>query len=257
MNLLFRLLTIYYYFPLFLRRKILVKNIGQNDIVLDIGSGDKPFWRSDVIVDRYLNDDQQRHSGAMIYDKKKIFVDADVENLPFKDKVFDFAFCAHLLEHVENPEKAIKEITRVAKSGYIEVPNGIIDLFEPFPPHLWFCNYRDGKLMFFQKEKSKNFLIELTESFGRNFLPDSLFIYLMVKNQHKIFIELYWKDKLAFEVIRSKNPYKYTYRKNRGQEKKFSTKIDFLFYKFFYTFMTGMFYKKKDIDLDELLEHRK
>src|SRR3989344_6715828 len=126
MSIIFRVLIFWHSLISFCERKIFVKNIGKNDLVLDLGSGDKPFWRADVIVDKYLEDDRQRSSGPVLLDKNKLFIKADVENLPFKDKVFDFVYCSHLLEHVENPVKAINEITRVAKKGYIEVPYAIV-----------------------------------------------------------------------------------------------------------------------------------
>ena len=43
--------------------------------------------------------------------------------MPFADKTFDYAICSHVLEHVERPDTVIAELTRVAKAGYIEVPD--------------------------------------------------------------------------------------------------------------------------------------
>lgn len=49
---------------------------------------------------------------------------ADAEKLPFKSKEFDLVFSAFLLEHLQNPEKALLEIIRVAKKYLILVaPN--------------------------------------------------------------------------------------------------------------------------------------
>lgn len=252
MNFFFKFLTFIYATISFLQRKIFIKNISKNDIVLDIGSGDKPFWRSDIIIDKYINDDQQRHSGAMQYDKRKVFLQADVENLPFKNKVFDFAFCSHLLEHVENPDKAIDEIIRVSKRGYIEVPNGIVDLFKPFPPHLWFCNYKDGILFFRQKEKENNFLMEITQQFGNKFFDNAITQYFFAKNFKSIFITIYWNNILKYKVERVRNPYKYVY-KEELHKKTFFTKISFFLYKIFYILVTGLFYKKKEVDINNFL----
>jgi predicted SAM-dependent methyltransferase len=44
-------------------------------------------------------------------------VKADILNLPFEDNEFDIIFCNHVLEHIENDAKAIKELFRVMKSG--------------------------------------------------------------------------------------------------------------------------------------------
>lgn len=254
MKFIFTLLSKYYFFLSFLERKVFIKHIKPHHIVLDVGSGDKPFWRSDVIVDKYLEDDQQRHSGAMIYDKDKIFIEADVEKLPFKDKVFDFVFCSHLLEHVENPDKALNEMVRVAKRGYIEVPNAIIDLFVPFPPHLWFCDYKDGILIFQQKEKTKNFFIDVTEKFGKFFYPHVLLQYLFSKYFKNIFITLYWEGNVKYRVNKAKDPYVYIYLKEKRHEKILETRVTFLIYKFSYNIMKRLFYKKKNIDMKKIMK---
>lgn len=254
MNFVFKFLAFIYAGSSFLERKIFIKNIKKNDIVLDLGSGDKPFWRADIIVDKFLDDDQQRHSGAMQYDNRKIFLQADVESLPFKDKVFDFAFCSHLLEHVENPDKAISEITRVAKKGYIEVPNGIVDLFKPFPPHLWLCQYKDGVLIFRQKEKEKNFFMDTTEHFGKIFFHMAMIQYLFAKYYKSIFITLYWNNSVKNKVERVRNPYKYAYKEELHNKTVF-TKISFVLYKFYYFFITAFFYKKKNIDIKQFLKN--
>ena len=49
---------------------------------------------------------------------------ADVQNLPFQNKVFCDAFCFHVLEHLPNPAKALAELVRVAcRSVEVEVPH--------------------------------------------------------------------------------------------------------------------------------------
>ena len=48
----------------FLKRKFFPGlKIGKNDLVIDIGSGDKPFWRADVFFDDLSLNNNQRISG--------------------------------------------------------------------------------------------------------------------------------------------------------------------------------------------------
>ena len=50
----------------------------------------------------------------------------DAMNLSFDDESFDFVFSYHALEHIENPNKALREIHRVLKKGggfWIGTPN--------------------------------------------------------------------------------------------------------------------------------------
>ncbi|WP_424494952.1 class I SAM-dependent methyltransferase [Salinimicrobium sp. GXAS 041] len=44
-------------------------------------------------------------------------VKADICNLPFKDSTYDFILCNHVLEHIPDDEKAMREIYRVVKPG--------------------------------------------------------------------------------------------------------------------------------------------
>lgn len=255
MNFIFKGLTFVYSVISYFERKVFVKNIKKEDLVLDVGSGDKPFWRADVLVDKYLKDNQQRYSGSMFYDKRKIFVKADVENLPFKDKVFDFVFCAHLLEHVKNPDKAIQELTRVGKKGYIEIPSAIGELFSPFPPHLWYCSYENKILTFRQKEKEDNFFRDSIAGFGKFIFNNNAFQYLLAKNFNKILICLYWEDNLDYRIIRARRKTAvYEYKGKPNENKNLYLKTTFLLYKIFYGIITFFFYKKKDLKISKIIK---
>ena len=41
----------------------------------------------------------------------------DIMDMPFDDEYFDFFLCSHVLEHVENDDRAIKELYRITKQG--------------------------------------------------------------------------------------------------------------------------------------------
>lgn len=50
-----------------------------------------------------------------------------IDKLPYKDNAFDLVLCTEVLEHMDNPEKALKELVRVSKKYVLlSVPN------EPF-----------------------------------------------------------------------------------------------------------------------------
>lgn len=71
--------------------------------------------------------------------------------MPFADKEFDFVYCSHVLEHTHNPEKACKELMRIAKRGYIETPTRGKDLFlhtGKVSNHIYFVENIDGTLIF-------------------------------------------------------------------------------------------------------------
>jgi len=57
----------------------------------------------------------------------------DIYKLPYKDSQFDLVLCTEVLEHLENPEKALKELKRVTKKYIIlSVPNEPLFMFGNF-----------------------------------------------------------------------------------------------------------------------------
>ena len=68
--------------------------------VLDIGSGSNPFWRANILMERFLEDDDQR-PGKLIHDRPLIC--GDIHDIPFVDDAFSFIHCSHILEHLEYP----------------------------------------------------------------------------------------------------------------------------------------------------------
>ena len=90
----------------FLEERGLTKGRG-----LDIGSG--PGFFQDVMED-YTGLDISP-TAARFY--KKGFVLGSATAMPFHDNEFDIAFSFYTLEHVPNPEQALREARRVVKSG--------------------------------------------------------------------------------------------------------------------------------------------
>lgn len=89
--------------------------------VLDIGCGQKPYYPFLVgKVKTYIGVDIQHWPGLDCLAKG--------EELPFKGETFDLILSTQALEHVENPQKVIKEIHRICKT------NGILFISLPF---LW------------------------------------------------------------------------------------------------------------------------
>ena len=45
----------------------------------------------------------------------------DITKLPFKDATYDFVFASHVMEHIQDDEKALSEIRRILKPGGMAV----------------------------------------------------------------------------------------------------------------------------------------
>ena len=48
---------------------------------------------------------------------RQVMVKTDATNLAFPDEVFDFIYCSHVLEHIEEDKKALREMRRVLRVG--------------------------------------------------------------------------------------------------------------------------------------------
>ena len=97
-------------------------HIKRHDRVLEVGPGNRPTFRADVLVEKFLGDDTHRCGGLRIFPHQQL-VNAAAEALPFADKEFDYVICNQVLEHSDDPAQFLREVTRVGKAGYIETPS--------------------------------------------------------------------------------------------------------------------------------------
>lgn len=106
--------------------------VGRGALVLEVGSGASPYFRANVLCDAY-EETQERFFTPLVHDRPTVL--AFVEELPFKDDAFDFVIASHVLEHSAEPEKFVTEIQRVAKAGYIEVPDAFMERLTHYDFH--------------------------------------------------------------------------------------------------------------------------
>ena len=126
-------------------------SIKKTDYVLEVGGGHNPHPRSNVVVDKFADDNTHRSGNLKILANQQ-FYQADGENLPFKNKEFDYVICCHVLEHVNNPEKFLGEQTRVAARGYVETPSLLGCYLSPKKSHKWVLLDIDDKIVMYEKE---------------------------------------------------------------------------------------------------------
>jgi len=84
--------------------------------ILEIGPGSVPFPLATTIVG--------------FNERVPDYIDINIEDtpLPFEDKSFDFLYCRHVLEDINNPSFALKEMIRVSKEIYIETPSPMVEM---------------------------------------------------------------------------------------------------------------------------------
>ena len=97
--------------------------------VLEIGPGFHPFPKANILVEKPVRDrsidyatrDRAGRGRAIHY------LDVNSEPLPFADDEIDFVYCRHVVEDVANPGHLLREMSRVAKRGYVETPTPMIE----------------------------------------------------------------------------------------------------------------------------------
>tara|TARA_B110000014_G_C19926469_1_gene479273 strand:+ start:196 stop:810 length:615 start_codon:yes stop_codon:yes gene_type:complete len=162
--------------------KILGENL--NWKILDIGCGYRAHKNASVIADKQdLADFYKNRNFVLIKEKK----------LPFKDNEFDYVIASHVIEHVEDFEFFIKELERVSKKGYIELPSKIGDnlVFENKNDHIWWFEFDDIKNQLLASKRQQ--LIEpfLTVSMGK--ILEEIF-------RDSLILQLSWEEKIDYII---------------------------------------------------------
>lgn len=169
-------------------------NIKPTDLVLEIGSGDKPKTRSDVLCDMLPDDDTQR-GGIITLDRP--FIAADGQYLPFADKAFDYIICCHVLEHAEDPKLFISELVRVGKRGYIESPTEVGERLYGWSYHKWLINLDpSGKIILKRKTGESNF----GQLFHYLFSNDRDYARFHKRNHSLFLIQYEWAGEIDYEI---------------------------------------------------------
>lgn len=123
-------------------------------LVLEIGSGDNPNPRSDILCDRFISDNTER-GGNIVIDRPLVV--ADAHHLPFRTGAFAYAICSHILEHMDDPQQFARELSRVSAGGYIQSPSEIAERLFHWSFHRWYVNLVDGRLVLHPKEPAEPF----------------------------------------------------------------------------------------------------
>jgi len=119
--------------------------IKPRETVLDVGPMCFPFPLATHRMGSDERDDPK--------DGKPFFLSDIQERTPFKDKQFDFVYCSHVLEHLDNPVAGALELSRIGKRGYIEVPSGYCTMYLFYGlvhPKWFFYTDPDGGFVFTQ-----------------------------------------------------------------------------------------------------------
>ncbi len=135
-----------------------IKKVGHyiSGRVLDVGAGEFDRYSRHFASKEYIKMD--------IRHKKDVDVVGSIEEIPFPDESFDSAVCTQVFEHLENPEKGAKEISRVLKKGghlLVTVPQ-MNELHEEPYDFFRYTNYGVSALF----ERSGFLVVEISQRGG-------------------------------------------------------------------------------------------
>ena len=135
-----------------------INALPEEALVLDVGAWGAPLHRADHVLDvrPYATRGVLGSFGPgpeRFSEQTWHLADiCDRAPWPFADDTFDFAVCVTTLEDVRDPIGVCRELSRVARAGYVEVPTVEAELIYnvegtgPFlghEHHRWFCDSRE------------------------------------------------------------------------------------------------------------------
>lgn len=158
--------------------KRLIRKFGGTRIAIDIGCGTgliTRFIRSSVVIGVDINRWNLQRAKRRIQGAS--FLQCDVENLPLRDSLADFAISTEVIEHLSQPAQALREIARVMK------PNGTFLGSVPSSNPLW----RFRNILSVTHPQSEPFhnnfsKAELRQLLSRFFLNTNLFYENLLMN---------------------------------------------------------------------------
>ena len=177
--------------------------VGKDALVLEVGSGGNPYPRSNILLDAHESTNE-RNWAPLVADRPTVL--GLVENLPFRDGAFDFVIASHVLEHSANPERFLGELQRVARAGYIEVPDAFFERITPYRYHRLEITLRNEQLRI-RKKRAWMSDPDLVELYGDRLQPllttarFPLTGSVIPRHPFAFHVRYYWRNRINFVVL--------------------------------------------------------
>ncbi|MCK4918255.1 MAG: class I SAM-dependent methyltransferase [Candidatus Pacebacteria bacterium] len=170
--------------------------IPQGNSILDAGAGELQYKKFCSHLD-YTSQDFGKYDGkgnneglqTDSFDNSKLNIISDITKIPAKDNSFDALMCTEVLEHLPKPIKAIKEFSRIIKSGgklIITAPFCSLTHFAPYYFSNGYSKYWYEKIL-----KENDFIISEIDYNGNYFEYLAQEIRQIPKMENNILIKKY------------------------------------------------------------------
>ncbi|PIW18786.1 MAG: methyltransferase type 11, partial [Armatimonadetes bacterium CG17_big_fil_post_rev_8_21_14_2_50_66_6] len=163
--------------------------------VIDIGSGNAPHPRADILCDRDLSGDHER-SGPLVRGGRPLVL-GEAHRLPFRDRAADYVIASHVVEHATDPLQVVGELQRVGRAGYLECPTPFAEHLLGWRYHRWYVAERDGRLLVAPKTSPDCF----AAVFHQLAQSDLQFRAFMLRNPELFFVSLQWVGEVRVERV--------------------------------------------------------
>lgn len=169
--------------------------IKPEDFVLEVGSGDNPHPRSNILLDKLLVDSSEREAErGLVVDKPLII--GDVEVLPFADGSFDYIIASHVLEHSRDPKAFLNELSRVGRRGYIETPLPLRERVFDWSFHRWYILCKEDKVVLVKKtSNSKRYYAGMAARWRKELYH--------LERRKLLDMKFEWEGKIEYQILES------------------------------------------------------
>jgi SAM-dependent methyltransferase len=107
------------------------RQAGESYRVLDVGCGPKPYYP-------FFAERATEYVGVDVVPQPAAELVGRVEELPVEDGTFDLVLCTQVLEHCDDPVRAVSELRRVtAPGGRVLVSTHGVQVYHPSPQDYW------------------------------------------------------------------------------------------------------------------------
>lgn len=202
----FKYLNADYYHAKFKEKLIVefLKSIPDGKSILDVGAGEMPYRKYCEHL-RYKSQDFCQYDGkgdsrgiqTQKFDTGGIDIVSDITEIPLPDGSEANMLCAEVLEHVENPLDAIRELRRILRPGgriLITVPGTSLLHFSPYHYYTGF------KTNFFKSALEKErFNVDKIVRVGSIYTVTALYLWFMAERFSRVLFP--WRSSVLFKLL--------------------------------------------------------